>query len=571
MSEKMGSANDAENEVRVGIVGGGIAGLYCAWRLARSQRPRFNITLLEGLPRLGGRIETVRMDRFNAEFGPMRFEPEEVQPAFHELCKDLKIDLVAFGGPVGSVAPSASRPHLFFQDEAATGGDAKALLRLGILKLLGQTPTPSEIYRSAHGEVTGDDDWIESQTDYELFQAHQIGGRPLYEFGFWNALARVLSHQAVDIIRNRGTFYHFILENPNALEWAIFWLRALQAPDGYFTIPDGVSTLTTKLEAQLGRRGNLAVKKEHVVQGIETRGDGVEIRYRSPTGRGSDFFDHVILALPQSALCQLSGLPRTVAKHAKESVAGVPMIKVFQAAKPSPWVEFKWDQWRRTNQLDESARLAVRRGQVPFISQAHELTVPTRESHIYFRVEDGHCMRMFYMDRPATAFWDLLIANPKDHWSADLYEDVQGTVNRDAPGSPNVLPCGASLELHDAVTRCVRAWEAFQLAEDGLRDVDRHLARNRDYGVEPDPLRMPETVAIGIRDWGAPPVGGAAHVWRPGVRSWEVRRALKSFSLAGKSSKSNVHICGEAYSDAQGFIEGALTSATDVLKEMGCL
>ncbi|MBW4563371.1 MAG: hypothetical protein KME32_19930 [Mojavia pulchra JT2-VF2] len=42
---------------------------------------------------------------------------------------------------------------------------------------------------------------------------------------------------------------------------------------------------------------------------------------------------------------------------------------------------------------------------------------------------------------------------------------------------------------------------------------------------------------------------------------------LRAFSLIDDQYKhKNIHICGEAYSDYQGFIEGALRSVQDVLK-----
>ncbi|MAT73460.1 MAG: hypothetical protein CMJ58_28595 [Planctomycetaceae bacterium] len=52
------------------------------------------------------------------------------------------------------------------------------------------------------------------------------------------------------------------------------------------------------------------------------------------------------------------------------------------------------------------------------------------------------------------------------------------------------------------------------------------------------------------------------------MKSWEVRKAFHAFSLSEEGPK-NVHICGEAYSDYQGFIEGALSSADDVLHTFG--
>jgi len=43
------------------------------------------------------------------------------------------------------------------------------------------------------------------------------------------------------------------------------------------------------------------------------------------------------------------------------------------------------------------------------------------------------------------------------------------------------------------------------------------------------------------------------------VRSWKVMDSFKAFDFG--SGAKNVHIVGEAFSDYQGFIEGALNSA----------
>ncbi len=79
----------AEPRTRVAIVGGGIAGLYCAFELAN--RHGFESTVLEAAPRFGGRIETRKMGEFKAEFGPMRFEPN-IQPLLTALVKQLQLD-----------------------------------------------------------------------------------------------------------------------------------------------------------------------------------------------------------------------------------------------------------------------------------------------------------------------------------------------------------------------------------------------------------------------------------------------------------------------------------------------
>jgi monoamine oxidase len=65
-----------------------------------------------------------------------------------------------------------------------------------------------------------------------------------------------------------------------------------------------------------------------------------------------------------------------------------------------------------------------------------------------------------------------------------------------------------------------------------------------------------------MRDWGKEPFSAAAHGWRPGVRSWDHIEFLEAFSLdEGAMEVKNVHICGEAFSVYQGFVEGSLRSA----------
>ena len=73
-------------------------------------------------------------------------------------------------------------------------------------------------------------------------------------------------------------------------------------------------------------------------------------------------------------------------------------------------------------------------------------------------------------------------------------------------------------------------------------------------------------LSYGIRHWGADPYGAACHLWKPGVKSWLVQDKVSAFSI-GRNGINNVHICGEAFSDYQGFIEGALRTAHEVMEK----
>ena len=74
---------------------------------------------------------------------------------------------------------------------------------------------------------------------------------------------------------------------------------------------------------------------------------------------------------------------------------------------------------------------------------------------------------------------------------------------------------------------------------------------------------------FGIRDWSREPFEAGCHIWKTGVRVEEAMKELTAFSLYDASlSDKNIHICGEAYSDFQGFIEGSLRTALKVIKNI---
>jgi monoamine oxidase len=75
-------------------------------------------------------------------------------------------------------------------------------------------------------------------------------------------------------------------------------------------------------------------------------------------------------------------------------------------------------------------------------------------------------------------------------------------------------------------------------------------------------LDVPTPYLAAYRNWGAPPFGGAWHLWRVNADSVAIGKRMRR-----PLPKYNVHVCGEAYSGIQGFIEGALTSTELVLQE----
>jgi oxygen-dependent protoporphyrinogen oxidase len=79
--------------VKIVVVGGGIAGLACAHRaveIARERAIPLELTLLEARDRLGGTIDTERVDGFLVEAGPDSFLSEK--PWALALCRRLGVE-----------------------------------------------------------------------------------------------------------------------------------------------------------------------------------------------------------------------------------------------------------------------------------------------------------------------------------------------------------------------------------------------------------------------------------------------------------------------------------------------
>jgi monoamine oxidase len=139
-------------------------------------------------------------------------------------------------------------------------------------------------------------------------------------------------------------------------------------------------------------------------------------------------------------------------------------------------------------------------------------TFPARELHYSKKEEKGSIM--VYSDRPYINFWSNYVTN-------EYHDRTEIGLNKELP-----------------------------------------LMFARRMQIDPDRIKM-----YGIRDWGRDPYGAACHIWKPGIRSWEISPKLEAFSL-NESENLNVHICGEAFSDFQGFMEGSLRSAHNVMTKM---
>ena len=379
--------------------------------------------------------------------------------------------------------------------------------------------------------------------------------------GFWNLVSGFLSHDAVLELQAMGTFYHLFPENPNAAEWFAWWLEALAITDHLQCVRGGMELLIRKMHDELRCDENVSIITGFEVMRLEEREAGCVVYgrladtdvegYLLSTKGGEATTDHMLrvvpgaprtqgrknagkllefncafLALPKEPLVRLV---RSSQEHsgfltssdygdvleALESAFAFPLIKVFCLVRRK-W----WDDRVRAN--------------------TGATRVPTRELYAWSsdipnsRSQEG--LLMLYTDRPATSFWANYVRSDIPH--TDFHAvTIDGVPTHDLDSKDRALEEDLALwtRLRQKICRYVNEAE-------------------KDANLQEDDILW-----VGIRDWGRWPFGGANHAWRPKRRYWSAMRRLSAF--ASRNSKAKLHVCGEAYSDYHGFIEGALRSS----------
>ncbi|MBJ7311126.1 flavin monoamine oxidase family protein [Rugamonas sp. CCM 8940] len=477
------------------IIGGGISGLYLAHQLKQSQ-PGLRIQLFEALEAVGGRVQTEPMldGQFRAEFGAVRIEPD-LQPLMDRFVQELGIAVTPIlSHEAGSaILPAAERLTAAERAvlERAAGGDAAwALLWYGIEQAIGD-----------QWDFAGDrlDRPGRAADKAGLRRDARFAGRPLYQQGMWNVLADVLSHEAVEFAREKGAFYNFKNQNPNAADWIcqLLDMRLMQRPS---YIPQGGMQALVDAAEQAVRGAGVEIHLRHQLDAIVERDDGdLDLRLRHGDAGATVRTRRVILALPRRALEALApSLPAPV-------LACLDAVLCF----PIVWASCVMaDPWWGPDTAPGS-------GEGASIRAAHFESHPATPG--------AYGLAMFYNDDPWCHYWANLAEQP-----------------------------GARFPHKN---RPVRS------ADPRLRlALERTLQQT--FGRDD----VPRLLEWGLCDWSAAPFGAGVHFWKPGRDSAQVMATLAAFALGADGRAPQVHICGEAYSDFQGFFEGALRSAQRVLQ-----
>lgn len=538
----------------VAVVGAGAAGLYSAWRLItsgggeRAPLTGSQVQLFEMSDRVGGRLESVTLPGMDVvgELGGMRYMASQaivatlIEQVFSTTLKSTPFPM----GEEAHLHAVLRKQHLkadawtraqsrgdrqltrYMLNEADIGYSADQLFNKVVYDVLTADPWFNQHYADKVKHYSAYDytfdltaaDWGQIKPRLRYCFAGPYKDARVNELGLWNLLKDRVGQEGYNFLADAGG-YHANTINWNAAEALPFMVGDFSdAGTAYKTIAGGYDGIAYALAHAYLAEPGACIWRENQLLGI-TRSSKPGYRYTlhflNRPGRApwKVYANSIVLAMPRRALELLDQnsfffrndqLLRNMA-----AVTPEPAYKLLMGFE-QPW----WQQ-----DLGASA--------------GHAITdLPLRQCY-YFGANpaSSHSLLLAsYNDKRATPFWETLARHP-------------------LPFVPRGTRMVSQVELH-----CLQDVQAPQRMVD---EVLRELRELHGSSVE-----IPAPYVTWYKDWSADPYGGGYHAWQAG---YPVHRVMPF--MRKPDPEEAIHIVGEAWSDQQGWVEGAFCVAERMLQE----
>lgn len=545
------SKNSQSDVIDIAIIGGGVSGAYTAYRLLNvlktepnkspvltgllNGKEQLDVRLFERTPSIGGRLWSYHFPDIPdhvAELGGQGFY--EVQQNVYGLCtQELGLETIPCPSYIkGNI--QYLRRHRFNIDQYAPEDIPLSYYPDVIPYFLKDTEKwqmPLALVQNALEEsVPGTraltqkilqaircGDWptalkgINAMSIY-LRQA-KIGDQPIYECGFWSQLINKLSIEAYHLtsipLSPTSPTYNWNLYDAFLGFWIISVLSSTeQAP--YVQLQKGYQTLPEELVNRFINMGG----KRHLGQqlySLQTKtynGEQLIALTIGTTGTlecNVFYARYVVLAMPQRALQLLE--PDSFIFQNAQFKADLNTVMAEPASKLFLTYEEPW--WKS---------IPFGPGKVPEkqITEGFSNTDLPMELCYYFTGNsDGK---------------SLLMATSNENYKTQFWSGY-------LPDS-----CYPPAKRHLCAS------------EHQVMEAQQQLTEMHDYPV-------PKALEAIYRNWTNDLFGGGWHRWKSHLRSWEVIPRIRQPVL-----EENVFLCGESYSNQQGWVEGAINTAEVMLE-----
>ena len=523
----------SDKSIDVAIVGAGVSGLYSAWRL-QGAKPNQTIAVFEASDRVGGRLLSVRppgIPNMVAELGGMRILPE-IQPRIKRLLEVLNKQLPSdrkintFDFPVDEPQNLAYLRGAYLRLSDFTHFPEKVPYALTFLE---RGMKPAGLILSAIEQIVPGvtQPGLTEEQRRELARKAEFAGKPLYQQGFWNVLMRAISGEAYLLGVDAGG-YNTTLINWNASDAVPWYLSDFGVSARYQGFCKGFQEVPESL-AELFEKAGGRIQLSSPLAGFTQTEAGFELHVGGKTVAAKA----LILAMPRRSLELLAPSSPSLEgiRELIESVTPRPLFKLFTTYR-SPW-------WRSAGYIDD-------KGQLVAVEAGRSVTdLPVRQTY-YWPHNDGSAPK----EGPA-----MLLASYDDGGNIGFWDGLRPR-RRETSLTPQQVSPPTQAFQGSQPGRPATTWDLYQAPKEMVAEVTRQLGKM--HGL----AHTPEIVEAAYRDWGEDPYGGGWNSWNIGVRSWEVKT-----QIIQPLGVPRLFICGEAYSDAQGWVEGALQTADLVLEK----
>lgn len=549
-------------ELDVAIIGAGISGLYTGYRLLtgdyvhrdrQSGRPR--VHLFEMSERIGGRLHSVLLPGMEiwGEFGGMRYIPSQrivttlIENVFaHQL---IPIEF-PMGDPAthyfylrkqcfraNSWSEAQARGQRFethyFLDDDDVGYSPDQLFNKIVYEVLLADPQVKAKYGDKMAnprpytyqfQLTAED-WDDIKPMLRYHFPGPYSGWRVNDMGFWNLIKDQISQEGYEFLADAGGYYSNTI-NWNAAEAFPYMVGDFSKDDvDYRTIKGGYDQIAFALASEFLSFPGTGIWNKNRLVCFHHAPSTSSYRYQLTIfnlwskQEWKVYTNAIVLAMPRRSLELLDqdnfffnpdpDNPQTKLRENIEAVIIEPSYKLLMGFTEPWWTE------------DFGAKAGESITDLP-LRQCYYFGTDPDDSHSLFLAS--------YNDIDTVQFWTAL----KDD---TLFE-----------------PKATRLVSQERANQ-FRAQQAPKVIVDEAMKQIREL-----HGVQP--RSIPDPYISYFRDWTQDPFGGGYHAWKAGISVKDVMRFMRHPNV-----NEAVHICGEAYSDQQGWIEGALCEAEKMLQK----
>lgn len=487
------------------VVGAGVSGTYSSWRLSEAKDKK--ICLMESSNRIGGRLFSLALPNapeLYAELGGMRFLAE--QQSVYGLINFLGLTPQFFDYDSTENITYLRRIHLTKTDHKQHPEKIPYNLKENE-KGKSSTELMMMVLYNAFPQIAN----MKQPEIREFLKTAEYQGVPVWQCGFWNLLMNQLSIEAYNFIRDSGG-YNTGTSNWNAYDAIVSFskyssdVKFYKLKEGFDALPKKMADLFVKNGGQLSLNTQMTSLQEQEVNGEKL----IQVFFKTPQGKGSHFAKHVILALPKRSI-ELIDCDSFIFSH-QQFIDDLKRVEPAYASKVFLWYDEEW--WTKRGLAYGSSRTDL----------------PLRQCY-YFGTQPS----------PSGKKRGLLMASYNDGIAVDFWEGF--------------YPESAFDLIRDTFTSEEQYIKEHAVPNKMIAELTEELSQLHAFTV-PAPQR-----AL-FQNWNDDPYGAGWHLWNPHNQSWLIIPRIRH-PIEG----TNLYICGEAYSDHQGWAEGALQTAEKLLEE----